>query len=195
MFDALFQDVRYAWRAIARSPAFSATVIGTMAMAIGANTALFSIFNGLVLKTLPVREPQRLVALGATSQRVTGTQMIYKATLDALRDRQSVFSAMTLYSGGGALRVEARSVELDGGIEGVEPSYFDMVGARPQLGRLLQAADTIEPAGAPVIVISDRLWQRLFGRDPRAIGDQIRVNAIMTASSTDHPTSTALLHK
>ena len=178
MIDALWQDVRYASRSIRRSLGFAGIVVATMALAIGANTALFSIFNGIVLKTLPVREPQRLVALTATSQRVTGTQMIYKATLDALRERQHVFSAMTLYSGGGALRVEARGVEIDGGIEGVDPAYFDMLGARAQVGRLLQPADAIEPTGAPVVVISNRLWQRLFARDPHAIGEVIRVNAV-----------------
>ena len=177
MLDTLLQDLRYAWRSVARSRALSATVIGTMALAIGANTALFSIFNGLVLKTMPVHDPERLVTLNPASQRVTGTQMIYKATLDSLRASQGVFTAMTLYSGGGALRVEARGVETDGGIEGVEPAYFDMVGARPQLGRLLQPADAIEPTGAPVLVISDRLWQRLFARDARAVGEQILVNA------------------
>jgi peroxiredoxin family protein len=57
MLDTLLQDLRYAWRSVARSRALSATVIGTMALAIGANTALFSIFNGLVLKTIPVHEP------------------------------------------------------------------------------------------------------------------------------------------
>jgi predicted permease len=177
MADALWQDMRYAWRSIRRSPGFAAVVVTTLALAIGANTALFSVFNGLVLKTLPVRDAQRLVVLTPTSQRVTGTQMIYKVTLDALRDSQRVFSQIALYSGGGALRVEANGIEIDGGIEGVDPAYFDMLGARPQLGRLLLREDAVEPSGAPAIVISDRLWQRLFARDPHAVGQQIRVNA------------------
>jgi putative ABC transport system permease protein len=177
MFDSLLHDLRYALRSSLRSPGFSAIVIVTMALAIGANTALFSVFNALVLRTLPVREPHRLVVLTATSQRVTGAQMIYKATLDALRGNQRVFSATALYSGGGALRVEARGTEIDGGIEGVEPAYFDMLGARPQLGRVLRSEDAIEPNGAPVVVISDRLWQRLFARDPNVVGQQIYVSA------------------
>ena len=178
MFDGLWQDVRHTARSIRRSPGFATIVVATLTLAIGANTALFSVFNGLVLKTLPVREPRRLVVLTPTSQRLTGAQMIYSATLDRLRSAQGVFSAMTLYSGGGALRVEARGLEIDGGIEGVEPAYFEMLGARPQIGRLLQPADAVGPTGAPVVVISDRLWRRLFARDPRAVGEQIRVNAV-----------------
>jgi len=169
-------DVRQGWRTLRRAPAFSLVVVATIALAVGANTALFSVFNALVLTPLPVRDPSRLVVLTATSATTTGTQMIYDATLQQLRESQHLFTAMTLYSGGGALRVAARGVETDGGIEGMDPGYFEMVGARAQAGRLLQPSDAIGPRGVPVIVISDRLWQQLFARDPLAIGATILVN-------------------
>ena len=175
MLESLWQDVRYALRSIRRSAAFSLVVITTIALAIGANAALFSIFNGLVLTTLPIGEPARLVVLTALDERGASPQFIYETTLQSLRDGQQVFDHTSLYSGGGVLRTEGRGMAIDAGVEGVDPDYFDMVSARAVLGRVLAPADTIGTSGAPVVVVSHRLWQRLFAGDPHAIGERVIV--------------------
>jgi hypothetical protein len=85
MLEPMWHDIRVALRSIRRAPAFSLVVISTIALAIGANTALFSLVNGLVLKSLPVREPATLVALTPVNERGTGAQFIYEATLRHMR--------------------------------------------------------------------------------------------------------------
>jgi hypothetical protein len=176
MVHGLFQDCRLAFRSIRRSPAFAAIVIATMALAIGANTAVFSIFNALVWRPVPVREPSRLVVLTPLEERGTSTRFVYAATMEQLRASQQIFDRLSLYSGGGALRAEVRGVVSDGGVEGVDPEYFDLVGARPALGRLLIPADTLGRTGAPSVVISNRFWRQRLGGDPHAIGESISID-------------------
>src|SRR5262245_23096374 len=176
MFHGLDQDVRLAFRAIRRSPAFAAIVIVTIALAIGANTAVFSVFNALVLKPLAVREPSRLVVLSPIEERGTATRFVYAATLEQLRGGQPIFDRLSLYSGGGALRSEVRGAAVDAGVEGVDPEYFEIVGARPALGRLLISSDALGRTGAPSVVIGDRFWRQQFGSDPHAVGESIRID-------------------
>jgi len=176
MLDALRQDVRYSFRVLARSPGFTAAVVLTLALSIGANTALFSLFNALVLRPLAVREPQRLAVISATDERGTQPRFIYASTFDELRTQQQAFETLSLYSGGGVLRVEARGVMADAGVEATTPAYFEMLGIQPFLGRLISDADTaVGGAGAPVVVIGHRFWQRLFGGDPHAVGETLEV--------------------
>src|SRR5262245_11249963 len=176
MFHGLDQDVRLAFRAIRRSPAFAAIVIVTIALATGANTAVFSVFNALVLKPLAVREPSRLVVLTPIEEPGTAARFVYAATLEQLRGGQQIFDRLSLYSGGGALRTEVRGAAVDAGVEGVDPEYFEIVGARPALGRLLIPSDALGRTGAPSVVIGDRFWRQQFGSDPRAVGESIRID-------------------
>src|SRR5207247_6047029 len=96
--------------------------------------------------------------------------------VDVVLSQQQACERVAMYSGGGVVRLEARGTTLDQGVEGFTPEYFEMVGARAAVGRLIGRIDSsIGSDAAPVIVISDRLWRRVFNRDPSVIGETVRV--------------------
>jgi predicted permease len=176
MIDGLVEDVRYACRQIRRSPGFAFAVIATLALAIGANTALYSLLNAIVIRTLPVADPGRLVLLQAMDERGQQNRPIYYRTFVELA-KQPGFETVTLYSGGGVLLTEARSVLGEGGIEAVTPGFHEMLGLRPFLGRYFTAHDApADSPAAPVAVISHRFWQRYYGADPNAVGERLIVS-------------------
>src|SRR4249919_1920598 len=135
MWDALRLDVRHSFRSLRRAPTFSLIVVVTLALAVGATTALGSLLNALVLRRLAVPSPEQLVALSAFEPRANVEGYFYADTVNAYRASQRSFAQMSMYSGGGSLRVETRSGVFDASAETVSPSYFDLVGARPSEGR------------------------------------------------------------
>jgi predicted permease len=177
MLDALWIDVRHSLRGLRRSPGFSLVVIATVALAIAANTAIFSLLNAIVLRTVPVSDPDRLVAISTTDTQTTQPGFIYADTFTAFRAQQPSFATLSMYNGGFYPRIDSRDATVYAGLEGVTPEYFAVVGARPAVGRLLTDADD-RPAGAglAVVVITDRFWQRLFGGDSRAVGETLKID-------------------
>src|SRR5215475_9674998 len=142
MWDALRLDVRHSFRSLRRAPTFSVIVVVTLALAVGATVAVGSLLNALVLRTLAVPSPDQLVALSALEPRSNVTGYFYAEAFKAYRDAQRSFSQMSMYSGGGILRIEARSgVFEDAWTEAVSPNYFDIVGARPSAGRFFTESD------------------------------------------------------
>src|SRR5262245_58110605 len=109
MWDALRVDVRHSFRSLRRAPAFSLIVVVTLALAVGATTAVGSLLNALVLRTLAVPSPEQLVALSALNPRTNLSGPFYADTFKAYRCAQRSFALMSMYAGGGLLRVEARS--------------------------------------------------------------------------------------
>jgi len=130
MWDALRLDVRHAFRSLRRAPAFSLIVVVTLALAVGATTAVGSLLNAIVLRTLAVPHPEQLVALSALDPRANLTGSFYEDSFKAYRSAQRSFAQMSMYAGGGLVRVETRSGVFDAVTETVSPTYFDMVGAR-----------------------------------------------------------------
>src|SRR5258708_35137429 len=112
MLDALLQDIRYSARSLRRALAFSAVVVLTLAVAIGLTTTLYSVLYAFVLRSMPVRDPQRLVAISTIDERGVD-QIMYLTAVDAFRARQHSFESLAMYSGGGLLRLEARGTALD----------------------------------------------------------------------------------
>ena len=177
--DSLVQDVRHAGRQLRRSPTLSLVVILTLTFSIGANTALFSVLNALVLRTLPVKEPERLAVLSVNDSRGQPGRFLYYDTYAELASRQHVFEAMALYVGGGLLKTETRGEISEGGVEAATPGYYELLGVRPVLGRFITTGDA--PAvgeAAPVIVLGFRFWQRQFGADPRVVGETMKVDGV-----------------
>ena len=173
MPERLFQDLRYALRGLRRNPGFAAVAVLTLALGIGANTAIFGIVEALLLRPLPFPQPDRLVSIN-TSLRGIGAQNagISYPELEDFRDRAGIFDAITpawvfdtnLTGGVRPERVEAIAVT---------PNYFDMLGATPQLGRLFGPRDTA--AGfAEAAVLSDAAWRQRFGADPHILGRNLR---------------------
>jgi predicted permease len=175
--DALGQDLRYAIRTLRQSPGFSVVAVLTLALAIGANTTVFSLLNAIVLRTVAAEDPSGLAAISVTDARNHQPGYIYLETFAAFRAQQRSFSRLSMYSGGGILRVEARGTAADAGVEGIMPEYFGLLGIRPADGRLLTDADlSISDVPIPVVVIADRFRRLMFGRDHSAIGETLMVN-------------------
>jgi putative ABC transport system permease protein len=172
MWDALRLDVRHSLRSLRGAPTVSLIVVVTLALAVGATTAVGSLLNALVLRTLTVPHPEQLVALSALEPRGNVSGYFYADTFKAYRSAQRSFAQLSMYSGGGLLRVETRSgVFEDASSEGVSPDYFDIVGARASAGRFFKESDDA------VVVISESFRRRVFGNG-LGIGEAIKVNAV-----------------
>ncbi|HJZ74783.1 MAG TPA: ABC transporter permease, partial [Vicinamibacterales bacterium] len=148
-------------------------VIVTLALAVGATTAVGSLLNALVFRTLAVPHPEQLVALSALEPRANRSGYFYADTFKAYRSVQRSFAQMSMYSGGGLRRVESPAGVFDAWTDGVSPTYFDMVGARLSAGRFFTGSDDA------VVVISEVFRRRLFGNGP-AVGETIKVDAVPT---------------
>ena len=172
MWDALRLDVRHSFRGLRRAPTFSLTVILTLALAVGATAAVGSLVNAIALGELAVPSPDRLVVLSAVEPRTNADGYFYPDTVDAYRAVQRSFTDVSMYAGGGLVRIETRSGAFDNAVmEAVSPSYFEMVGARPAAGRFFNDSDDA------VVVITDAYRRRLFG-DASGIGEAIKFNGI-----------------
>ncbi|HLW43920.1 MAG TPA: ABC transporter permease [Candidatus Acidoferrales bacterium] len=188
--NTLLQDIRYTLRILARSPGFTAVAVLTLALGIGANTAIFTVINSVLLNTLPVKNPQELAFLtnpGATGMGV-GEQSGDRDRLTyheymAIRDRNTVFS--------GVLAIQTQTLDVpvsvvNGADSGGESSsfgsvnltsgnFFDVLGVSPIVGRSYTSdVDRLRDAN-PVAVISYKFWQNRFAGAPSAIGSKIRI--------------------
>ncbi|HEX8028376.1 MAG TPA: ADOP family duplicated permease [Vicinamibacterales bacterium] len=172
MWDELRLDVRQSFRGLRRAPTFSLIVVVTLTLAVGATAAVGSLLNTLVLRTVAVPHPRQLVALSALEPRANVDGYFYADTFEAYRTAQRSFAQMSMYSGGGLLRAEARSGVLEDAVtESVSPAYFDLVGARPAAGRFFTESD------AAVVVIGEAYRRRIFGNDS-GIGETIKINTV-----------------
>ena len=170
MWDALRLDVRHAFRSLRRAPTFSAIVVVTLTLAVGATTAVGSLLNAIVLRRLAVPNPGQLVALSAREPGAGVDGYVYADTFTAFRDTQRSFAQLSMYSGGGLARVETRSGAFENAVtEYVSPSYFDMLGARAAAGRFFNDSD------AAVVVITEAYRRRIFGT-ARGVGEAITFN-------------------
>jgi predicted permease len=173
--EALLQDVRFGLRVLARNPGFTAVAVLTLGLGIGANTAIFSLVNAVLVASLPVRDPDRLVVIEAESaDSETNYSFSYPMYAD-LRDRGTAFSAVAGFAGAQVNLSHAGSSEQAVG-ELVTGNYFETLGVRPWLGRLLTPADDRTPGGHPVVVLSHDYWQRRFGAEPAIVGRAIVLN-------------------
>jgi putative ABC transport system permease protein len=173
VWDALRLDVRHSFRSLRRAPTFSLIVIITLAVAVGATTAVGSLLNALVFRKLAVPNPEQLAGLSAFDPRSNVSGYFYADTFNAYRSAQRSFAQMSMYSGGGLARVETRSGAFDAVTETVSPTYFDIVGARPSAGRFFSDSDDA------VVVISEGFRRRLFGDGP-GVGETIKLDAVPT---------------
>jgi len=170
--ETALQDVRYALRTLRRNPGFAATAILSLALGIGANTAIFSLIDALLLRWLPVHDPGRLVEVMIFQNGKLSNSFSYPA-VRALADQKQIFSGLCGFSTV-ILNVGPRdTVERTRGAW-VSGEYYETLGLQPVMGRLLRSDDD-QPGAASVAVISDEYWQRKFGRDPQAVGRAILI--------------------
>lgn len=171
----LFQDVRYGLRLLWKSPGFTIVAVLSLALGVGANTAIFSIVNAVLLRSLPFSHPDRLVKIVANNRGV-GAQDIGLSVpeLDDLRTRAGVFDQVTATQGGPTnLTGGERPQHLE--LLEVSPNYFSMLGTSAHIGRVFGPSDEA-PGFAEAAVISDSLWARGFGRDPGVLGRRLQLD-------------------
>jgi predicted permease len=171
--EHLVQDLRYGARTLLRNPGFTSVAVLTLALGIGANTAIFSVLDAVLLKLLPVAQPDQLVIVKAF--RGSQNRDLSYPLFREMAARQQVFAGMTATGGTAFLRVAVEGIgELPTAenIRGrlVSTSYFSVLGVRPLAGRLL------EPGETQTAVISHGFWERQFGRDPSVVGRILRLN-------------------
>jgi predicted permease len=172
---SFWQDVRYSLRMIAKAPGYAAIAILTLALGIGANTTIFSWINSTLLNPIPgLASPNEVVALSLGR----GTDNPFPFTypdFESMRDGQQSFVGIT------AANIAPMSLTGKGKPERVwgmvaSANYFDLLGVRPSLGRGFLPEEDTKPGGAPVAVISYRLWQTHFGANPEVVGQTLEIN-------------------
>ncbi len=174
--DDVERDVRYGLRQIRRNPGFSAIAIATLALGIGATTAIFSIVNAVLLRPLPFEEPDRLVRIFTKTPGGRLFELSPGKFYDWQRDAQS-FEAMAIYGCCGLRDWALTGTGVARTVKGtaVSADFFDIVRARPSLGRVFrQEEDT--PGGRYVVVLSDRFWKTELGGSPDVIGRTLQLN-------------------
>ncbi|MBY0494937.1 MAG: ABC transporter permease [Cyanobacteria bacterium] len=177
----LLRDLNLAARQLRLAPGYSLAAIATLALAIGASTAIFSAVYAVLLKPMPIREPQQLV-VGWGSSAALNMRVIEMSYLDI----QDIGTATPEVGAVASIGSSAWTVILDGEGEpvklpsiGVSGHFFELIGAIPQLGRTISPDDD-RPASAPVVVISHDLWTRQFGSDPNIVGRTLRLDDQLT---------------
>jgi putative ABC transport system permease protein len=171
--DMLLQDVRYGLRVLRRTPGFTLAALLTLAIGIGANTAIFTVVNAVLLRPLPYADPDRLVTIGDRNAEGFSTNIGF-ATLADFRERSRSFDHLAL------MRGWAPTLFVNGEAEAlpavrVSWNYFQMMGVRPALGRDFMPDDD-RPEQWRVLLLSDGLWRRRFGGDPSIVGRAITMN-------------------
>ena len=172
-------DVRYSSRLLRQDVGFTAVAVLSLALGIGANTAIFSLVDSVLLRWLPVRNPQELVVLARNpAEPRTGFN---NPDYEYIRDHNQIFSGVIAASGGGSplgmtLPGEGRGEPQLIGAVLVSGNYFDVLGVRSALGRLLTPEDNKAPGAAPNAVLNYAFWQRRFGGNTAALGKKIVLN-------------------
>ena len=182
MMTGFTQDLRYALRQLGKAPGFAAVAVVTLALGIGANTAIFSLLDQAVLRALPVKDADRLVILqafgsfnGHTSSRSDDSFSFSYPMYRDLRDHNSVFSGL-IATYWVKVGVQWHNQPELVAAEMVSGNYFDVLGVQPAMGRLLVGSDDVAPDANPVAVLSFSYWQRRFAADPTVVNQSILVN-------------------
>jgi putative ABC transport system permease protein len=173
-FEHLMQDLRYGWRALRRSPGFTAVATLTLALGIGANTAIFTVLNGVIFRPLPFKDPGRIVMLWETMPQLPQIMVSYPNFRD-WRGRLRTFDDVAVYHGfgNGTLTGMGSAERVPLGLG--SGNLFDMLGVHPTLGRVFSDRD--DQVGAErVAVITDAFWQRKFARDSSVIGKPLMID-------------------
>ncbi|MGH9613076.1 MAG: ABC transporter permease [Bryobacteraceae bacterium] len=164
--EAVFQDLLYAWRTLKKKPGYAVTAIGTLALGIGANTVIFSVVNGVLLRPLPFSHPDRLIQLNESDPR-NGASAVSYPDLEEWRKQSSSFEAMAAYGN------VSKDLQTEGEPERIptvwsERGLFRMLGVQPILGRTFRDDDPLN-----VVVLSASLWRGRFGGESSCIGRKL----------------------
>ncbi|HLJ48846.1 MAG TPA: ABC transporter permease [Bryobacteraceae bacterium] len=176
--ENLLRDTRYALHMMRRSPGLSCVAILSLALGIGANTAIFSLVDAVMLRLLPVQDPEHLVLLSKRLENGTGHAFSY-AGFTLFRDQNHVLSGLLAFENPERARVSIGTGELEQVSRSfVTGDYFELLGVNPVLGHTFSSADDRVPGGAPYAVLSYSYWERRFAADPSVLGKRLVVDEI-----------------
>jgi hypothetical protein len=183
--DGIWRDITYARRSFTRSPGFTVVAVLTLAVGVGANTAIFSVVHGVLLKPLPYTDSERIVRLymnmpaseSPSKRPLRAARGLTAHQLEEVRTKVRAFSHVGTASG---LLRGLPSIEEAARLQGVgaSASVFEMIGARSALGRVFTPQDEA-PASPPVIILSHTAWQRYFGGDPNIVGTELAMDSVL----------------
>jgi putative ABC transport system permease protein len=171
-----WKDIRHSLRSLRGAPMFTAIAVLTLSLGIGANTAIFSLVNSVILRPLPVQDPSQIVILTYTREHGTlTTGLSYPALEDLRQQSNSPFTDLIGYQfGSDGLDVDGKAYSLFTNY--VTGNYFEVLGVKPALGRLILPTEGKVPGADPVIVLSYSLWKARFGGDSNMVGKKVRVD-------------------
>ena len=175
MFDSVYKDIRFGLRSLAKRPAFTTIAVLTLALGIGANSAIFSVVNAVLLRPLPFKEPERLITVWERRSNSGAANLPLSAhEYEAFKDHSSSFAALTLFQPNG-FNLTGRGDPVMVDVGEVSTDYFAVVGVPPLLGRTFAPGED-DQGGAKVVVLGHRLWTQRFGSDPNVINQTVRLN-------------------
>jgi putative ABC transport system permease protein len=171
--NTLFQDLKFGLRMLAKNPGFTVVAVLTLALGIGANTAIFTLVDAMLLRPLPVADPDRLVVVNTKSPQWGEVDLSYPDYED-IRQQAKSFSGVTIYDREGRFlnSLDESALVL---VDEVAPDYFTVLGVRPLRGRVFSREVDNKPQSRDGVVISYRLWQGRLGGDPAIIGKEIKL--------------------
>src|SRR5215471_13704526 len=176
--NGLLQDLRYALRQLRKSPGFTAVAVITLALGIGANTGIFTLVNAVLLKAVPIPNPEQLYLVNENDWQPSNARFAYptfnewRAAMPRGAELAATSAPGTFYASFGSGQPEMVTGQL------VTGNYFQTLQTRSAAGRLLGEDDDGTIAGHPVAVISYSCWERRFGSDPNIVGGKLIVNAM-----------------
>ena len=171
--DTLVNDMRLALRRLVREPLFTTIAVVTLAIGIGANSAIFTLVNGVLLRPLPYTNPDDLIEIHAVIEG-EDTRVFSSGAYLAMRDRATTFAGVAMHAGtAGTFTGDGEPERIDGGA--VSGNYFDVLGVAPLLGRAFRG-DENETGRNMVVLLSEGLWRSRYGADPSIIGRTIMIN-------------------
>ncbi len=172
----MLKDIRYALRLLRRSPGFTVVALGSLALGIGANTAIFSLVNAVLLRPMPVADPELLVAIYQTDERNPGNIPVSHLNFKDLRDANTTLVGMSAVSFGQVNLRTGGGESVQAPIQLVSGNYFDVMGVSLEMGRGFRPEEDEADGAHPVAVISWPFWQQQLGADPDVLGTTITLN-------------------
>jgi predicted permease len=171
----LGNDIRLALRGMAKSPAYTAVVVLSLGLGIGANLAIFTLINAVFLQPLPVKDPSRLISVYTSDPKNPGFLGLSYLNYRDVRDKNTVFTELAASVPVPiALSTDSEPEQIFGAL--ASGNYFDVLGVRPVLGRTFSPEEDGAPGAHPVIVLSHAFWTRQYGANPGILGQKLKLN-------------------
>jgi hypothetical protein len=174
--ENLLKDARYGLRMLLRSPGFTIVALLSLALGIGANTAIFSMISGFLFAPLPVEQPSQLISIFTTDTKNPGPMPTSHLNFVDYREKNQAFTDISAYTFAGVSFSSPAGESKNLGAQVVSGNYFEVLGVKAFLGRTFSPDEDKTPGTHPVVVLSYAAWQRDFGGDPGIVGKTISLN-------------------